>query len=236
MKNATQLLRNMAVLAILTFTFISCNETGKEEKPEVLAPAQIVEINQAKTMYDNYTARRVPLIQHYEDSINRGKGEEKMKMQEGDSKPFDVGRFVYYDYKTIKQYMDYIEQEAEAAGVEISTLRLYYSNYPDNTNFPGTKDAVKHPRQNSILLSPTIKQGKRDYLFYVAQGAEGQEAVVLDDEFGTPKGMGLLQSKDNASHASLVPNFFKPNAKPLYAEKSLTLNRGQGAPPPYPNQ
>lgn len=234
MKNAKQLLRNVAVLAFLGFTFISCNETGKEkpnqEKPEVLAPSQIVEIDQAKSMYDNYTSRRVPLIQRYEDSINRG----KMKMQEEDSKPFDVSRYVYYDYKTIKQYIDYIEQEADAAGVEISTLRFYLSNYPDNEFFPSSKDSILHPRQNSIMLSPTIKKGKRDRLFYVAQGAKGKEAVLLNDEFGTPKGMGLIESKNNVSNASIIPDFFNTNAKPIYAGNSLTLNKGNGIPPPYP--
>lgn len=245
MKNAKQLLRNVAVLTVLSFTFSSCNETGKEkphqeeEKPLVIAPGQIVEIDHAKSMYDNYTNRRVPLIQRYEDSINRGYGNEKMrqqnqrmKAQEEGTKPFDVARFVTYDYKTIKQYMDYIEQEATAAGVEISTLRFYFSNYPDAQIFPDTSnDTIKHPRQNSLLLSPTIRKGKRDYLFYVDKGAEGSEAVLLDDDFGTPKGMGLILNKDKRSHASLVPNFFKPNAKPAYAGTSLTMNRGQGSPP-----
>lgn len=241
MKNAKHLLRNVVVFAILGFTLTNCEEVKKdppkeEEKPKVIAPTEIVEIDQAKMMYDNYSTRRLPLIQRYEDSINRGMGSMKMKSEAAAPKPFDVGRFVYYDYKTIKQYMDYIEQEADAAGVEISTLRFYFSNYPDETFFPGTKDSIKHPRQNSLLLSPTIKKGKRDYLFYIAQGAEGQEAVVIDDDFGTQKGMGLLQSEEKTSHASLVPNFFKPNAKPLYAGTSLTMNRGTGAPPPYPNQ
>lgn len=231
MRNAKQLLRSLAVLAFLSFTLTSCNETRKEKpkqgKPEVLAPNQIVEVDQAKSMYDNYSARRVPLIQRYEDSINRG----KMKIKGGDSKSFDVGRFVYYDYKTIKQYMDYIEQEAQAAGVEISTLRFYFSNYPDEQYFPGTEEAIQHPRQNSMILSPTIKKGKRDYLFYVAAGEQGQEAVILDDDFGTPKGMGLNNIKDNRSNASMIPTFFKPAVKPAYAGTSLTMNRGQGVPP-----
>ncbi len=244
MKNAKHLLRNVAMLAVIAITCTSCNETDKtklhqeEEKPEVLAPAEIVEINQAKSMYENYTERRVPLIQHYEDSINRGNGNEKIKQQgqkmeaqEGTSKPFDVARFVYYDYQTIKQYMDYIEQEADAAGVEISTLRFYFSNYPDEQLFPGTDEEIKHPRQNSVMLSPTIEKDKRDYLFYVDEGPEGLEAVILDDDFGTSKGMGLLLDRNNKSHASLLPNFFKPNTKPVYAGTSLTMNRGHGVPP-----
>ena len=114
---------------------------------------------------------------------------------------------------------------------QISTLRFYFSNYPDEQLFPRSKDSIKHPRQNSLLLSPTIKKGKRDYLFYIAQGAEGQEAVIMDDEFGTPKGMGLILDKNNKSHASLLPNFFNSNAKPVQDEKSMTMNRGGGAPP-----
>jgi hypothetical protein len=184
-------------------------------------------------MYDNYSTRRVPLIQRYEDSINRGKGGEKMQLNAAAPKPFDVGRFVYYDYKTIKQYLDYIEQEAAAANVEISTLRIYFSNYPDKEFFSGTKDSILHPRQNSIMLSPTIKKGKRDYLFYIEEGAESQEAVILDDNFGTPKGMGLIKLEEENSHASFAPNFFKPNPRPVYAGKSVTMNSGSGVPPPY---
>ena len=137
MKNTQKILWKSAFLLVFIFSLSSCGD-GKqkpkaEEKPEVQAPAQIVQIDQAKSMYDNYSVRRVPMIQHYEDSINRGDGDgkkkqQKMKNQEATLKPFDVARFVAYDYKTIKQYMDYIEQEADAAGVEISTLRLYFSN------------------------------------------------------------------------------------------------------------
>lgn len=248
MKKAKQPLQKMAVLAILIFTCINCNNTNKTDaqqnaKPEVLAPSQIVEIDQAKSMYDNYTSRRAPLIQRYEDSINRGNDNtkaqqqtQKTQKQEGEVKPFDVARFVSYDYKTIKQYIAYIEQEAEVAGVEISTLRFYFSNYPDKELFPGTKEELKHPRQNSILLSPTIQKGEHDHLFYITQGVDKPEAVILNDDFGTVKGMGLIESGDEISHASFIPNFFKPNVNPVYAGKSLTMNRGGSSPPPYPNQ
>ena len=232
MNNKKQLVLCVAVLAMLSFSLTSCNGTGKteinqQEKPEVLAPTQIVQIDQAKSMYDNYSTRRVPMIQQYEDSINRIKG----IMKDGEAKAFDVARFVYYDYETIKQYMNYIEQEAKAANVEISTLRFYFSNYPDEINFPGTKDTIKHPRQNSLMLSPTIKKGKRDHLFYLASGAQGQEAVIINDDFGAIKGMGLQGTEENRANASLIPNFFKSNVKPVYAETSLTINRTQGVPP-----
>lgn len=247
MKNARSTFYGVLVTTMFAFLFYSCNGEAKkpreEDKSEVLAPAQIVEIPQAKSMYDHYTVRRVPLIQRYEDSINRGRGYDKIQLQDQNKaanqedsapKPFDVGRFVYYDYETIKQYMAYIEQEAEAAGVEISTLRFYYSNYPDEAFFPNTKDSIKHPRQNSIMLSPTYNDGKRETLFYVVRGAEGPEAIPLNDDFGEFKGLGHSSKAGTKSYASFLPSLTGTKANVTYSLQgggSLTMNRGSGVPP-----
>ena len=211
-------------------SIFSCNQQPKknevpDNKIEVLPPNQIVAIPQAKNMYDSYSKRRVPLIQHYEDSINR---------QNKDDKEFDVGRFVYYDYKTIKQYLEYIEQEADDAGVEISTLRFYYSNYPDETVFPNSKDSIKHPRQNSIMLSPTYNDGKRDYLFYIGDGAQGKQAIPLNDSFENIKGYSTNTSEKSKAYASFAPSLNSTITKPtsFQGQQSLTLNRGTGVPPP----
>ncbi|WP_281542616.1 hypothetical protein [Maribacter aestuarii] len=206
----------------------------QENEIEVVPPAQIIQIPEAKESYDTYEKRRVTLIQKYEDSINRSR-ENLKAINEKNSKAFDVGRFVYYDYETIKQYLAYIEQEAKKANVEISTLRFYFSNYPDETFFPGTKDSIKHPRQNSILISPTYNDGKRDFLFYIAQGAEGAEAVPLNDSFGAIKGYGINEDKPTKSYAAIIPNLSSSTVLPsssLQGSTSLTLNRGTGVPPP----
>ena len=229
MKRPTMLLTRIAFIFMLT-ALVSCNqvqkhnEPDKNDKPTVEAPAQIVEVSQAKNMYDSYSKRRVPLIQHYEDSINQ---------HYKDDKEFDVGRYVYYDYKILKQYLKFIEQEAADANVEISTLRLYYSNYPDDVFFPNSKDSIKHPRQNSIMLSPTYNDGKRDYLFYIGQGAKGKQAVPLNNDFENIKGYGIHTNENNKAHASFAP-ISKTAAKPLniQGQQSLTLNRGSGVPPP----
>ena len=243
----------LTLVFLFIFTLSSCNEEcppcDKDPKP-VAAPNQVIEVDQAKMAYDAYGKRRVPLIQRYEDSINRSRGyDKKQQMQEdkngeesanASSKPFDVARYVHYDYATIKQYLAYIEQEAKAANVEISTLRFYLSNYPDQTFFPGTKDSIMHPRQNSVLISPTIKKGKRDFLFYIDDSIEEQpKAVILNDGFGpAPKGFGDNASENNRSYASFLPSLTEPNTKTpiLYQGRSVTLNKGGGAPPPYPEQ
>ncbi|TFG73505.1 MAG: hypothetical protein E4H26_09730 [Flavobacteriales bacterium] len=224
-----------------------CNPKVDREMPEavsVKAPNQIIEIDEAKSFYDDYTLRRVPLIQKYEDSINQGRatGTKQQMQQNTDNEKataagvaegakFDVARYVYYDYATLKQYMAYLEQEAKLANVEISTMRLYFSNYPDDSKYV-------HPRQNSIMLSPTVKRGDRDYLFYIGELDGKAEAVLLNNDFGPmqPSGMGNASTQDGKSHASFVPSLgtTHPNAAVLIQEgKSLTLNRGNGVPPPY---
>lgn len=207
-------------------TISSCDQ--QQDKVLVTAPRQIVSVAQAKNMYDSYGIRRAFLIQQYEDSIN------SQKKTGTEIEKFDVGRFVYYDYKTIKQYLAYIEQEAENAGVEISTLRFYYSNYPDEAVFADTKDSIKHPRQNSILLSPTYTDGKTDHLFYIGIGEEGNQAIPLNNDFETLKGYDVPPPESNKNSASFAPiiNTSATKTTPILSEKSLTLNRGSGVPPP----
>lgn len=222
---------HLIVLSIFVFSITSCGEKidkKEEQTPEVIAPAQIVQIDQAKEMYDNYTQRRKPLIQHFEDSINGGK------------EKFDVARYVSYDYETIKQYMAFIEQEAKKANVEISGLRFYFSNYPVGPKFENG-DPIMHPRQNSVMLSPTLKGKDREYLFYIGGTETEQQAVLLSDSFGPVKaneGMGSIESDNNRSYASFLPSLTESNNNTalntsFYAGTSLTMNRGQGAPPPY---
>lgn len=251
MKNAKKTLFSFACILLITFSFTNCVEKSeKENTPVVIAPAQIVEVTNAKIMYETYGKRRVPLIQRYEDSINRGKGYDKMKQQkmkktqkDGETqipKPFDVARYVNYDYETIKQYMAYIEQEAKAADVDISTLRIYFSNYPDQKFFPKSEDSIKHPRQSSILFAPTLKKGNRDFLFYIDDSMrEGPQAVLLNNDFvpAEPNKMGSLNAKEEKSHASFLPSLTKPKPNavilPYQGGKSLMMNRGTGTPPPY---
>jgi hypothetical protein len=192
-----------------------------EQPPKVVkAPGKIIPVAEAKQMYDNYTVRRVPLIQHYEDSINNYET------------TFDVARYTYYDYATIKNYLAFIEQEAKLANVEISTLRFYFSNYPDTTTFKDGK-RILHPRQDSFFIEPTITKGDREYGFYTAEGENGQRIpVLLTDQLEEVSPRTGLREDGQKSHASFVP----ASLYALKAEQSLILNEGNGVPPPYNNE
>ncbi len=240
---------SLVLLSIVALT--NCVEKGepKEQKP-VEAPDQIVTVEQAKEMYETYGKRRVPLIQHYEDSIDRrGYGDkmQQQKMENDDAtaaaaaqKRFDVTRYVYYEYDTIKKYMAYIEAEAEKAGVKISTLRFYLSNYPEKDLFP--KDTAARVRQNSVFITPTIKEGDRDYAYFGEENAEGElRMILLTDDLNRSKTQltSSLYEKDKKSFASFLPEISNSKASiaPVFFDnKSYTMNKGGGVPPPYPQQ
>ncbi|MCM4151168.1 hypothetical protein DHD05_06155 [Arenibacter sp. N53] len=206
---------------------MSCEQ--KKEKPpvqeqepsEIMAPKQIVTVAQAKTMYDSYGERRVGLIEKYENEL-------------APEKKFDVARFGYYDYNTIKEYMNYIEQEAKKANVEISSLRFYFSNYPDKKTFEDGRE-IKHPKQNSFFIIPATKvENNREYGFYIMEEDNGKNIPVLLTDNLEPKKDGDMdrqQSGAAKSEASFMPT---SSPAPFYVKnKSLVLNEANMVPPPY---
>ena len=230
MKNLQSILSSLFSLSILFF--VSCGErtqtqdAAAESKIAVEAPEQIISMEEAKMFYENYSDRRASLIQKFEDSINISKQ---------DTTKFDVARYTYYDYKTIKQYLDYIEQEAAKAGVEISTLRFYYSNYPDQGSFSNGKK-IDHPRQNSVFILPTLNQDGDEFGFYTEEdGQGGLRAVLFDYKLDNInlKEMGLNNSVDGKSYAGFMNSSSAISAPTIFNGGSMVLNQGGAAPPPY---
>ncbi|MGB5229474.1 MAG: hypothetical protein WBN55_14505 [Eudoraea sp.] len=217
-------------------TLVSCGEQkAKDEVPEVKqeeikAPEQIVSVDQARSMYKSYSERRAPLIQNYEDAYD--KRDSKMK----DS--FDVARYVYYDYKTIKDYLTYIEKVAAKANVEISTLRFYFSNYPNQAKFEDGSPVI-HPRQNSVFILPASIVDNAQYGFYLEEQEDGTLVPAYlswDLAPYIPEGMGMIQ-EDGNSYAGMGPNLDNSNSSslspmPFIANVSTILNEGGSAPPP----
>lgn len=212
---------------LFVFPFIlnlsSCIEKDKkpqeeEEKPkEVKAPKNIISLEQAEAVYQNYSKHRITIIQNYET-------------QERDpSASFEAARFVDFDYDTIKKYIAYVDQEAAKAGVKkVTTLRLYFANYPNKEDFPDGKKVV-HPRQNSIFITPTLEKDGGNYSFYI--GDDGKPKLVIDwKDNSMQKGMGALNEDSERNQASMIPNFSLNSS--LEGGHSLIMNRSGSGPPP----
>ncbi len=219
-------LKVLTVLSVFSLCISSCqqqprNENRKEEVPpkEVTAPEQIISTKEAQALYQNYSKNRAPLIEAYE-------------AKRVPEQKFDVARYTTYDYKTIKQYLAFIEQEAAKANVEISSLRFYFANYPDQVSFEdGSK--IQHPRQNSIFIVPTLNKDGQDFGFFTTADGNGRKAVLLR-EVTQPNasGLGLLQRKTKKTYAGFNLNFSIAPAM-FQGDQSLIMNRGGSVPPPH---
>jgi len=181
-----------------------------EKTQEAAAPDQIIPLETAREYYQNYSDRRAPLIARYEDSINRTRDIK-------DS--FPVARYVAFDYKVIKQYMAYIEQEAARVGADISGLRIYFANNPDEARFT-------HPRQNSLFLIPTVEAEGGQYGLYIDGEKPGYLNWQLQPWQG--RGMGMLPDPGRRAEAGFISSPYS-----LQGGKSLILNFGGSGPPPW---
>lgn len=212
--------RGPLLLLFLITLISSCGDEKQkptnENQPFVEAPKQIIEAAEAKKLFNNYENRRVPLIQHYEDSIN------------ADGNKFDVARFVSYDIETMKQYISFVEQEAAEANTKVKSLRIYFANYPDITGF-------KHPRQNSVMILPTTEfKGIESGFYTTGDGEGGRKAVTIRSLFSKNSDkidIRLSTHPKPKSEASFTSLFFTLTS-PFQGKQSLIMNRGTGTPPP----
>ena len=213
------MIRNL-LPAVLSVLFLSaCGETPRQETDAeenlkeaqpVAPPKSIISIADAQADYKSYSERRVPLIQQYEDAINK---------REGIDSAFAVARYVSFSYADLKQYMAYVEQEADGAGVDIANLRIYFANNAD-------KAESVHPRQNSVFLIPTVMVDNKDFGLYIRDG----KPAYLNWEMQRmgENGMGSLLPEGSRAEAGLISLPFN-----LFEDKSLIMNEGGSGPPPF---
>ncbi len=201
--------------------FLSCEEHSNNEPPYQGPPkGHIISVERAAELYDAYSSRRVPIIQKFEDSIKP------------DSVKFSPTRYTEFDLETIKQYIAYIEHEAQEANVEINTLRFYLSNYPNADNFPNG-DAVKYPRMNSFFVVPTMDYNGENVGFSIEDVDGKYTAVPINRQRTNQK--GSQKQNDSTGQMNEAAFFSFNSAASQNVGGSLILNDGQVCPPPGTN-
>lgn len=201
---------------------VSCQDpTTHTETPYEGPPKDyIISVERAQEMFDAYSQRRVPIIQKYEDSIVL------------DGSKFEPTRYAEYDLETIKQYIAFIEHEAQQANVDINTLRFYLSNYPNSDKFPNG-DAVKYPRRNSFFVVPTMEYEGKNVGFSIEEEDGKYTAVPINRGASTKErnqGNGQADSTGQVNEAG----FFISNSTAVQGggTTSLILNDSNLSPPP----
>ncbi len=206
----------------IVFIFANCEEPGTHSTPPYDGPPKdfIISQERAQEIYNSYTQRRVSIIKKFEDSIT------------SDGSKFTPTRYAEYDYETIKQYMAYIEHEAQQAQVEIKTLRFYLSNYPDSEKFPDGQ-VVKYPKRNSFFVLPTMDYEGKNVGFSVVEKDGKYTAVPLRKNAGKENDASQ-KSKDSAGQMNEAGFFLTQNDTTQNGgNSSLILNDSHLSPPPY---
>ncbi|MUH34859.1 hypothetical protein D9O36_03310 [Zobellia amurskyensis] len=250
MKNSQKFVQKCTAL-ILLLIITSCVEDKNTPCPDCPCEPVLNETydngiilpEKAHKLYANYENRRVDLIQKYEDAIDEREKDPKQQNQqkiqnsekennsEAGTERFKVARYVSYNYKDLKEYLAYIENEAKLSGEELTTMRFYFANYANEKKYKNGKP-VQHPRQNTIMMSPTVNKDGTDHIFYTDDAEDGKRRIVLlDDNFNPRKGEKVNQMDSNTKNeASFLPGFFSSSNAPFFAARSTTKNEGSSHP------
>ncbi len=221
----SQNFNRILILLFINLFLFSCQDASTHTDPLYEGPPKehIISVERAQEMFDAYSNRRVPIIQEYENKLVP------------DQAPFTPTRYAEYDLKTIKQYIAFIEHEAEQAEVNINTLRFYLSNYPNSDKFPNG-DAVKYPRRNSLFVVPTMDYEGTNVGFSIEEVDGKYTAVPINRRIPTQEGnqdKGQVDSTGQMNEAG----FFISNSTSVQGggTTSLILNDSQITPPPSSN-
>ena len=184
----------------MLLVIISCEEKQKETNSitrvdiESMKENHIIPLKEAVKMYDKYTKDRVKILK------------DTLKKKYGDD--FNDTRTVWFDMKTIKAYLKYLEENAgEAEG-----LQFYFSVDPDNKG--------KQSNHQTFFIAPTIKNVIDGDTIQSGFTVENGKRIFLYEAF--KKDMEINhQNMQKASFFSLMQD----------DEEGLLLNKGSGNPP-----
>lgn len=215
----TILLSKIPYWAFSILLIMACNpketRTQPEQEQEPSPPPKgIISEKDAGVLFDTYSRNRVPLIETFENEA----------AEEGEENHM-AARYTYFDFAEMQKYMNYIQEQADSAGVEIQTLRIYYATYP--------KGNPKDPNKNTVFLVPTTKFGDVNKAFKIATVDGKPVAEAIPWNF---KGIGndAIEQEEGAKNQAGFFSMMTTNAI-LFNGGSLILNDGSTAPPP-PNK
>lgn len=157
MENFTKKL-NTSVLLMGVLLCISCQDGNKEEIKgikgdvnvaaveqqdiEKMVPNQIISLNQAIEMKDEYNSSILPLI-------------EKAKSTNGDQ--YQGTEFAYIDLDSLRKYVAFLEEVERLNNKKISGLRFYFASYPNQNKYVTLDKEPKYKGRETFFIAPTVE-------------------------------------------------------------------------------
>lgn len=194
-------------LAVTTL-FISCNdkkihqEVDVEPTKEMLA--HIIKTEKAVSMYQNYGKQRVDILK---DTLGRLYGDD-----------FKDTRRVWFDLKTLKNYIAYVEKRSAENDIPIEGLQFYFSVYSKDKK----GDQKNH---QTFFIAPTTKD----------QGVQSGYTLETIDEKTQPLFLKTILNNGRYTPSQTQQmdkaGFFSLNAVRDGDEDDLLYNDGDSSPP-----
>ncbi|WP_405211606.1 hypothetical protein [Dokdonia sp. Asnod2-E02] len=140
----------LALLFVSGLLILSCGgepQTSDHEEEVLLEPSTIIPLQDAEDMYHRYGTQRVSLI---ESVVNID--EDGNTIKPNDNRYIQATRSLSMDYKELKAYLTFIEQQAKLANdTKISGLRIYFSQYKQGEN----------DGRATVFLNPIMEAGQK---------------------------------------------------------------------------
>ncbi|WP_299768697.1 hypothetical protein [uncultured Dokdonia sp.] len=207
-----KLLNLMIPLTMMALVLVDCKgdhtnneDDGNNGPPTVVVverPDMAIELDEAIALYQNYGANRVKLIEDHENE------------EVGEVDNFQATRSLTFNYKELRQYLDYVEQEAKKADTEILGLRVYLGQY----DIEG-----RHPNSGTVFFNPTMKKG------------DNEVAFAIQNQNGNPTAVPVGQLQEYYLKIGKIKTPGKANLVLVQDDDditSLAANRGGKRPPP----
>lgn len=188
-KNTLFTLALSAVFLITSCEKPKC-DCEEAETPVLGSPGNIIPVEAADSLYKNYGNSRVSLIELAENITEEGD-----TIVEGDARYKKATRAVTVSYSRLKEYMAYIEQQADSAGVDILQMRFYFGKYKNN--FPQKNKKGRA----TLFLNPaaefTLADGTKDTVSYaIVNSVDGKKRAEMVGRILNPKEGEVAAVKD----------------------------------------
>ncbi|WP_024772283.1 hypothetical protein [Aquimarina macrocephali] len=218
MDKLINLTKTVAIAVLLLVSLSSCDKKHdndkylkqiKELKQEIAElkeqlgtiddtrPKNIITLEKAKQLYDNYSDTRV-------------KWTNESMLSHANIKSFEVTRSLFYDIDSLYNYLNYIKRISKQAKIKPSGFRFYFGSYDKDYKRAGD---TAYAHRQTIFIAPTILK-ETMHLGYTLNS--DYKVELLQEKIGTDSrgqsGNGDAMQKASLFNFNLSTNMFSDNS------------------------
>ncbi|WP_025666911.1 hypothetical protein [Aquimarina megaterium] len=156
-----------------------------QEKSNRSRPKNIISFEQAQRIYKAYDDRADLISEVVNSATNDGS--------------FNPTRSMFYEISELRNYLSYVDELSQKAGVKTTGLRFYFALYPDTyVSSTGNDRNAKH---QTIFIAPTLEKKYDNHILHIGYTLNNDGKVeLLDKNNGFSH---LRRNRNKTDHISL---------------------------------